>query len=544
MTDLIDIKNNCANTIDELFNKYINNPYMLQRINNHIVKYLPNILEIEINQHSERVIRLNNLINEQQQFIQIFLSKNQYFYLPSSNFFYEYNGKNYTIVKGDEIVYNLLSNISKSKDKLLMKWKQRTKLNILKQIKERSLFSSIPESETIQTILNVLYPSIFTKKSQAKYFLTILGDNILKKKTKLNFIITQKTKQLLIELDNISNITISNTNIINNFMTKYHENYTYETCRLIKINENFSFDLWKDLIRKIGLDLLCVATHYSNRYDNSDQFLEYDAIEEDIKSHILYLKNTNQNEIVNIFCNQCIQKSQNNTFKIEWKKLHFIWKQFLSNCSLPNIIYSNTLKTLLKDKYEYEETTDTFYNITSKYLPVVFDFINFWEETIFITDTPYTNLSTNIEELELYELCLLFKIWVKNKDDAYSSGVINEENVLKILSHFFSNIVIIEDKYVLNIKCKLWDKIKDINNSLEYIKTMFKNKHTLMLSFSDAYNYYCKFVGSNNKLIVSKIYFEKYLSVILIDFIVYDNFISNEWLFTTPLNISEQLCIL
>jgi len=541
MTDLIDIKNNCANTIDELFNKYINNPYMLQRINNHIVKYLPNILEIEINQHSERVIRLNNLINEQQQFIQIFLSKNQYFYLPSSNFFYEYNGKNYTIVKGDEIVYNLLSNISKSKDKLLMKWKQRTKLNILKQIKERSLFSSIPESETIQTILNVLYPSIFTKKSQAKYFLTILGDNILKKKTKLNFIITQKTKQLLIELDNISNITISNTNIINNFMTKYHENYTYETCRLIKINENFSFDLWKDLIRKIGLDLLCVATHYSNRYDNSDQFLEYDAIEEDIKSHILYLKNTNQNEIVNIFCNQCIQKSQNNAFKIEWKKLHFIWKQFLSNCSLPNIIYSNTLKTLLKDKYEYEETTDTFYNITSKYLPVVFDFINFWEETIFITDTPYTNLSTNIEELELYELCLLFKIWVKNKDDAYSSGVINEENVLKILSHFFSNIVIIEDKYVLNIKCKLWDKIKDINNSLEYIKMSFKNKHILMLSFSDAYNYYCKFVGSNNKLIVSKIYFEKYLSVIIIDFIVYDNFISNEWLFTTALNVSEQL---
>jgi hypothetical protein len=250
---------------------------------------------------------------------------------------------------------------------------------------------------TIQNILNVLYPSIFTKKSQAKYFLTILGDNILKKKTKLVFIVTSKTKKILVELENISSVTMCNMNIIHNFVTKYHDTYNYENCRLIQINENFSFELWKDLIRKVGLDLLCIAAHYSNRYENSEKFLEYNANDEDIKTNILYLKNNNQNVIFDNFCSQCLQITHSANLKIEWKKIHFIWKHYLSSISLPNIIYSNTLKTLLKGKYDYDETTDTFYNITSKYLPVVFDFIKFWDETI------QQNEEIGIEELELDE---------------------------------------------------------------------------------------------------------------------------------------------
>ena len=48
----------------------------------------------------------------------------------------------------------------------------------MKQIKDKKLFQSIPETETIQNVLNFLYPFIFDDKETAKYFLTILGDNI------------------------------------------------------------------------------------------------------------------------------------------------------------------------------------------------------------------------------------------------------------------------------------------------------------------------------------------------------------------------------
>ena len=51
------------------------------------------------------------LANEQQLFMHVFLSKNKYYYLYSNNCFYEYNGKNYFIVKDDDIIYKLLWNL-------------------------------------------------------------------------------------------------------------------------------------------------------------------------------------------------------------------------------------------------------------------------------------------------------------------------------------------------------------------------------------------------------------------------------------------------
>ena len=347
-----------VNTITELLKKYDTNDYMLQRINNHIVTYLPHTLENEYKNHEKRQTRNTFLTNEQQIFIQVFLSKNQYFYLPYNNVFYEYNGKTYLIVKEDDIIHKLLSSISK--DRVLLQWKHKTKVNIIKQIKERSLFSSIPETDTIQTVLNVLYPSIFSTKTAAKYFLTIIGDNILKKNSNLIFFVGSQMKKLLQELDTIAFCTICNSNTTHNFMTKYHENHAFENCRLIKLNENYKNDVWRDILKKIGLDMLCVAVHYSKRYENSDNFIENNS-EEEFKNYVYYIKNTTPNNIVHDFCNKYIIKTSDNNNKIEWRNIHFVWKQFLSSLSLPNMIYSNNLKNILKEHfYTYDDVSDSF----------------------------------------------------------------------------------------------------------------------------------------------------------------------------------------
>ena len=65
-------------------------------------------------------------------------------------------------------------------------WKFKIKTNIIKIIKESCLFSTIPESETIQYILNNIYPNIFKTKNHIKHFLTIVGDNILGKQSQNN----------------------------------------------------------------------------------------------------------------------------------------------------------------------------------------------------------------------------------------------------------------------------------------------------------------------------------------------------------------------
>ena len=548
----IDIKQKCFDSIEELFKKYENNDYMLQRIHNHVVNYLPSVLDNELKNHEKRINRNMYLTNEQQIFIQVFLSKNQYYYLPSNNCFYEYNGKNYYIVKDDDIIHKLLSSISK--DRILLQWKHKTKFNILKQIKERSLFTSIPETDTIQNVLNILYPYIFTTKNQAKYFLTILGDNILKKNSNLIFLANSKIKIMLSEIDTIAYFSIGFTNITNNFIVKYHENHSYDNCRLIKVNENSSIELWKETLIKNGLDLICVATHYSNRYENSDNYLNTNA-DEELKNYSFYLKNIPQQEIISNFCSKCFQitniNNTNNTNtntsndKIEWKNVHFIWKQFISSLSLPNMIYSNTLKNILKETFIYDDSADAFINITSKYLPIESDFIKFWEKTIIINDQQNTLTSLNNfeenpnmeEELEVDELCMLFKNWVKlnSEETLLSNGNISEENVVKILKHFFQNVEIVEEKYVLNISCTIWNKSKDIIKSFEFIKNeLQKNDFVALISFDDAYNYYVKFCNSKSyKFIISKRYFEKYLYSMMNDYIVYEKFIETEWLLNT-----------
>jgi len=516
---------------------------MLQRIHNHVVNYLPSVLDNELKNHEKRINRNMYLTNEQQIFIQIFLSKNQYYYLSSNNCFYEYNGNNYYIVKDDDIIHKLLSSISK--DRILLQWKHKTKFNILKQIKERSLFTSIPETDTIQNILNILYPYIFTTKNQAKYFLTILGDNIMKKNSNLIFLANSKIKKMLCEIDTIAYFSIGFTNITNNFIVKYHENHSYDNCRLIKVNENSSIDLWKDTLIKNGLNLICVATHYSNRYENSDNYLNTKA-DEELKNYSFYLKNVPQQEIISKFCSKCFQitntnnDNSGNINKIEWKNVHFIWKQFISSLSLPNMIYSNTLKNILKETFNYDDSSDAFINITSKYLPIESDFIKFWEKTIIINEQSNfqeSNFQENInleEELEVDELCMLFKNWVKqqNEETLLSNGNISEENVVKILKHFFQNVEIVEEKYVLNISCTIWDKSKDIIKSFEFIKNeLQKNDFVALISFDDAYNYYVKFCNSKSyKFIISKRYFEKYLYSMMNNYIVYEKFIETEWL--------------
>jgi hypothetical protein len=353
----IDKIDKCQNTILELNEKYKDNKYMLKSIYNHTVNYLPKILENELKTHEKRVDRNNYLTNEQQLFIQNFLNKNQYYYLSNNNCYYEYDGINYFIVKDDDIIHKLLSSISK--DRILLQRKYQTKINIFKQIKDRNLFHSTPKIETIENVLNNLSPLIFSTKDEVKYFLTIIGDNIFKKSSNI-FLISSKMKAFILELDIIACNFIGN-NTFNNFMTKYHENHSFQNCRLLKINENYSNEDWIIFLKKYSLELLCVSTYYSKLYESSDIFLK---VENDLDlpflKYVNYLKNISQEEIVNNFCTKCILIGVN---KIEWKFLYIKWKQYLSSFSLPNIIYSNILKENLKNKYNFDEITDSFTNI-------------------------------------------------------------------------------------------------------------------------------------------------------------------------------------
>lgn len=510
----MDKKMECINMVETFFNIYKDNDYMLNRVFNYITNTLPNKFELESKNYEKKINRNTYLNEEQQIFMQVFLSKNNYYYLPNNNFFYEYNGKDYFIVREDDVIHKLLSSISR--ERVLLEWKHKTKTIIMKQIKERSLFSSIPETDTIQSVLNAIYPSIFLSKSSAKYFLTIIGDNILKKNTNLNFLITPKMKQLLNELEIVSATSIGHDNITARFITKYHENHLYDNFRLLKINESVSNDFWREILKKIGLNLLCVSVHYSNRYESSDNYLKL-CSDDELINHTYMLKNTSQYEIINKFINECLYNTTDE-YTIEWKNLHFVWKQFLSNNGIPTVIFTSTLKNLLCDLLKYDKETDTFIGLTSKHLPFYKEFLTFWEQNIIITGTDEFE-----NEFEIDEIRSLFKSKTKS--------TLNEEDIITILKHFFPNVEIAEDKFIFNIKSPLWDKTADINNAIPYIKKWIKIEHKLtLISFDDVYSYYRNYCSLHSiKFIVSKQYFEKYLYNKYIDYVVYEKFIKIEW---------------
>jgi hypothetical protein len=376
--------------------------------------------------------------------------------------------------------------------------------------------------------------TIFQTKTEAKYFLTIIGECILKKNNNnLLYFISSNLKKLIVLIDSIVYITTGNS-IMNNFITKYHDTHKLNSYRLIKTSENnnsLSSDIIKGVLNNIGIDILCVATHYVERYTNADNYLN--TKDDDIKNYILYFVYNPLEKILDDFVSQCIEKV-NIMSTISWKSMHYIWKLYLSSVNLPNMVYSTQLQLLLSSKIENtnENGNLIFINVTSKYLPSVSSFISFWDKYITIT-----NDVNNDDEYEIDELMTLYKTSdIKNTQ-------LTDVNMIKMICHYFSpQVEVIDNKYVTNIKCNLWSKHDDINDFLQsykfnIINSNLQNSNTEIISFNDLYQSYKMYfnakgtVDKNIYPIVSKQFFEKYITNKLTEYIKFNKFVSTEWLY-------------
>lgn len=521
--------------LNDLFTKYKDNEYMLNRLDTHLLN-LPNMLEHENKRYDERVSRFNELSLEQDNFHKVFLSKYQYFYMPYNNLYYEYDGKTYRIVKDDDIHHHLLSTITD--EGKLIQWKHKTKINIIKKIKDRSLLKSTPETYTIQNVLGFLQ-TIFQTKAESKYFLTVIGDCLLKKNTEnLLYFVSSNTKKLLTMIDSIGYVTTGNS-IINNFITKYHDTHKLTLYRLMRTNENsnsFSHDIIKGVLNDIGIDLLCVAAHYSEQYTNADNYLKT-KVDGSIKNYTLYFAQTPLDNIISDFVCECIERVDTES-TITWKNMHYIWKLYLASINIPNMIYSSQLQSILlvrlknnipnaTDNIVSENVVPVFTHITSKYLPHVSSFLSFWDKHITITSD--NNFD---DEYEVDELMTLYKY------SEQKMSQISDTNMINMICHYFSpQVDIIDNKYITNIKCNLWSKQDDINEFLQAYKSKLININAQdLIAFDDLYQDYRIYFKAkgiiNQKIlpIVSKQFFEKFLTNQLSLYITFEKFVSSDWL--------------
>jgi len=544
--------------IESIYQKYENNPYMLAKTHSYLMSQLPAILENIRQTHEQRQQRIDSMTQEQDTFIETFLSNNQYFYVSQTENFFYYDGVHYQTISEDDILHHILSTISK--DRNLMSWKQRTRINIMKRIREKnSLFKSIPESDTIQFVLDSLYPAIFSTKNEAKYFLTVLGDNILRKNTNLIHYISTKSKAFLRELNNLCQLLIG-VNLSQTFKHKFHD-HLYSDCRIIRMNDSVKLDsVWGAIVEHTTLDIICVATHYSIRFGSSDNFVLSSSNDEALNSDVFYLKNVNSNEFVNMFIkefmeipinettkmpvltnispNVLIDISLNRTPYITWKNMLYLWKQFLDTKNLPPIMFHQTLKEVLIEKLGpiYNSELDSFVGICSKHLPVIQKFVYFWNETIILDETE--------TDLEIEEIVKLFRRWCLSQGETPSN--LSDKQILDLIGYFYPSIEIDRDKYISGVRCSLWDKQLDIQVALDNLKEICRTKYcnnssterrcspsfVKNISIYEAYNHYCKYSNIENvekKLIVSKSYFEKYVMDFLENYVIDSKFLSADW---------------
>lgn len=534
-------------TINELYQKYESDPYMISKITSYICTQLPNICENIKLTHYQRALRMEELNTEQDSFIQSFLTNNQYFYASATDKYFFYDGIQYQIISEDDILHKVLSTISNGRN--LMSWKQRTKINIMKRIRENSLIQTIPESETIQTVLDALCPSIFATRNEAKYFLTIVGDNIRRKNTNLIHYIPQTAKNFLRELNSASQFVLG-VSLFQTFKHKFHE-HTYSECRLVNINDIVKQDSsWTNLISQHALDIICVACHYSSRYESSDDYLLKHSHDMDLTMSACYLKDKSQVDIVdrfitsyldihkssvdvanvNIIDTQSIRGTQ-----ITWKNMQYLWKHYLDMCGLPSVMFLLTFKTILTDKLMmyYNKDHDTFIGICSKHLPAIQTFLSFWDETI-ITDETET-------EFEIDEVVTLFRRWCELNRQTVTT--LNDKQILDIIAYFFPAVDIERDKYLAGIRCSMWDKQLDIHIALDSMKGALRETHAVTerslspsvnrnIAIYDAYIFYCKYYTNSSDtyhLIVSKAYFEKFIFDTQMPYVIDDKFLSCDW---------------
>lgn len=522
--------------ITELYNKYEDDVFMTSKIHHYITNQLPVLLYTVQETREKSKQRATEHQDEQEKFMQQFLSQCKYYYNTSNEKYFQYNGPHYSVVCEDNVLHHIVSAISQMRNPTLMNWKHKTKVSLLKKIKDQSITKVIPESETIQMVIQQLVPSVCATKAEAKYLLTVLGDNILRKNTHLIHFINPTAKTFLRTLNQICSENF-NVQCINTFKYKYHEKQNEKDCRLIYVQPACQSNVWNETtVNVYGLDILCVACHYSHKYDSSDDFVNDFSQDTDLQQYVFQLKFKSPEFIVSQFVqeylinfrnldshkdklsaspqeeyfiqNKILDNSQDRS--LPWKQMQYLWKEYLDIHHYPIGLYNGLCKKNLTEvifEQQYNANTEVFQDVGSSQIPLIQKFLKFWDETI-VEDT------NEYSELECEEIGLLFRNWLHfHQGQKKQKYMLKEYKIMDILTYFHPELEIANEKYVLHARNTLWDKDMDIELALSQLRD---NTSTTM-SLYNAYQFYSEFHSNHTTenrmkpLLVSKSYFENYV---------------------------------
>lgn len=469
--------------LKELHLLYSDDEYVLQRLDTYITRLLPAALEHAKDTHVERTNRRDRLLADGETFIERFLSRNRYYFCQRPELFVYYDGVHFKGYSEDDIQHQILTMITSEQH--LVPWKHKVKNTIIKRIKDRSPIGETPESATIQSVLHRLWPECFATRNGAKHFITAVGD-CLRGNRSLIYIIHPKLRDLIAEIEQANYAYFGSANALSSFKLKYHD-HDYTVCRFFQSTQNKqTYQVTLDHSRHI-IDVLCVAVHYSQRYGSADSFLTR-VSDAGLRDMCFYVKDKKPEDVVDDFLHRAVTSC--NGGHITGRNMFFIWKKFLDNVNVPNIVFHDKLSSLFRAKIAYDPVSERYTDVTSTYLPEVSRFIEFWDKNM-IEDL-------SAIELEIDEVLALFS----KSPTSRTNDSLSDEVAAELIHHIFPDVVIEDAKYIYGVRCLLWDKVADVEAFIDMC-------HADGRGFMSLYTGYAEYASIESELRMSKRCFEK-----------------------------------
>jgi hypothetical protein len=440
--------------LDALYDEYGGDDAVCARLSHYVENVLPSVLRNAKASLAAIARRRQELAEGSEAFMVGFLEQNRYFYLGHPEVFVRYDGVHFTACSEDDIQHQILSAITQGGR--LRPWKHKITKALLRAIRSRSPLDSIPESQTIQFVLGLLRPTFFPTRDGAKYFLTVIGDAIRGEGDRQLVYLTPPPLKDLVRATGVEVFAhLGHSSALQALKFKHHD-HAYPTCRLLPGRQGQGTSEVQRTLMKHSLDYLCVAHHYSSRFNCADGFIANGCHEATLADHAMHLANHTPPSLVAAFVDAYVQSCAQR--RIQMKNMIFIWKKYLSEKRLPSVIFLGVLKDLLKERLAYDEESDAFEGVTSPYVPMVAAFLRFWESVI------VEDVQAQDEDLEVDELQTLFRHWARTEGATLGGA---DPCLLELIRHFYPEIVIERGRTLSNVRCTLWDKQAAVRDALD-----------------------------------------------------------------------------
>lgn len=476
--------------IDALCEKYRDEPLLIARLRQQVCHALPTTLEtyrqMQINRDEMRrstAASMNAMVNK-------CMVSTDYYYSPTTETFFVYDGVNYTTASQERVMKHIYTILTKE-DAIGVSTKHRVIRMVVKELKRRNVVNTIPESVTIQNVFALFLGESdgSVSKNMVKYFLTTIGDCILKKNTSISYFLSPCMKPFMRELSNRCYEYLG-CDVLKRFKYKYRDHALPE-CRLLRplCYRTEQLEHVRASTSGAALNLLCVAAHYSTRYTSGDNFLHTKSFDHKLCSYVNYLREKNDvSQIIDEFVRTMLEVTDDaNPATLTTKDMIFLWKRFCERECLPSTVFQLQLRQALALRFVYDDGSECFRGVTSQYAPLVCEFLKFWTECSAPADGGFETET----EYEIEEVCAMFRGWLTRRN----SFSVTEALLIEIIKHFHEDTVVVQDdKYIHGVRFTVWDKPRHVLSALSSMSSMNMGTYLGAPNTSiTLYEAYCKY---------------------------------------------------